>query len=203
MNTNPRAAFFDGIAEKWDGWEDQAELEQKLSTGLDELGVRGDETVLDVGCGTGNLTRALLAKLSPAGRVVAVDISPRMIDVARSKVTDARVTWHVADASRLPLGDASCQRVVCFSVWPHFDDQKAVAIEMARVLPPGGYLHVWHLIPRRRVNEIHATAGAAVQQDVLAPAEETALLLGGVALRVSTVSDTDDRYLVTARKPER
>jgi len=46
------------------------------------MGVNPDETVLDVGCGTGNLTGALLARLSATGRVIAVDISPRMIEVA-------------------------------------------------------------------------------------------------------------------------
>ena len=76
MTSSTRVDFFDGIAERWDGWDDLAELAQKLAAGLDEFGVRAEETVLDVGCGTGNLTRALLAKLSSAGRVIAVDISP-------------------------------------------------------------------------------------------------------------------------------
>ncbi len=68
MNTNQGAMFFDGIAEKWDGWEDLDELARKLAAGLEELGVGRDETVLDIGCGTGNLTRALLARLPlPAG----------------------------------------------------------------------------------------------------------------------------------------
>jgi ubiquinone/menaquinone biosynthesis C-methylase UbiE len=199
--TNPRAAFFDGIADKWDGWEDLAVLGRRLADGLETLGVRPAETVLDVGCGTGNLTRALLARLSAAGRVHAIDISARMIEVARGKVADERVAWHEVDARRLPLADASCDRVFCCSVWPHFDDREAVARELKRVLKPGGRVHVWHLIPRQQVNEIHASAGEAVQHDILPPAAETADLLARTGLHVSTAIDADEGYLVTAVKP--
>ena len=130
MTLNPRTAFFDSIAEKWDGWEDLAVLQRKLAAGLEEFGVGPNEKVVDVGCGTGNLTGALLGRLSAAGEVFAVDISPRMLEVARSKVADPRVSWHAADAVRLPLGDASCDRVFCYSVWPHFADRETVAAEL-------------------------------------------------------------------------
>jgi len=203
MSLNPRTAFFDGIAEKWDGWEDLPVLDRRLATGLEELGVAAGETVVDIGCGTGNLTRALLARLAPEGRVHAVDISPRMIEVARRKVTDARVVWHAGDARQLPLDDASCDRVICYSVWPHFETREIVAAELVRVLKPGGHLHIWHLSARQRINEIHAGAGEAVRRDILPLATDTAALLAGIGLAVSTVIDTDDRYLVTATKPQR
>jgi ubiquinone/menaquinone biosynthesis C-methylase UbiE len=201
MISNPRTAFFDGIADKWDGWEDLPLLAQKLAAGLDELGVGADESVIDVGCGTGNLTRALLTRLSDAGRVFAVDISQRMLEIARRKITDARVSWHAEDARRLPLADGACDRILCCSVWPHFEDHAIVAAELGRVLRAGGRLHVWHLISRERVNAIHAGAGDAVHGDVLAPAEETARLLATAGFRITTARESDSGYLVTALKP--
>ncbi len=202
MTPNDRTAFFDTIADKWDGWEDLPALERKLADGLEELGVRADEKVVDIGCGTGNLTRALLARLSSQGKVIAVDISPRMIELAQRKVSDPRVTWHRTDAQQLPVNDAACDRVFCCCVWPHFDDRAAVAAELRRVLAPGGSLHVWHLIARDKVNEIHAGAGEAVRGDVLPPATETAELLASAGFRIVTASESDGRYLVTAVKPE-
>lgn len=202
MTENRRTAFFDSIADKWDGWEDLPTLERKLADGLEELGVCADERVVDVGCGTGNLTRALLRRLSPKGKVIAVDISPRMIEVAKRKVSDPRVSWHPTDARRLPIADAACGRVFCCSIWPHFDDRAAVAAELRRVLTPGGSLHVWHLIAREKINEIHAGAGEAVRGDVLPPAAETAELLAATGFRIVTASESDGRYIVTAVKPE-
>ncbi|MDI7266429.1 MAG: class I SAM-dependent methyltransferase [Myxococcota bacterium] len=200
MSGNPRVAFFDAIAAKWDEWEDLPTLDARLAAGLVEIGLGPDETVLDVGCGTGNLTRAVLAKLSPTGRVIAVDIAPRMIEAARRKVTDPRVEWHVADASRPALADASVDRAICYSVWPHFDDPAAAASELRRVLRIGGRFHVWHSIPRVRVNEIHASAGEPVRRDVLPPAAETARLLVAQGFRVVAAIDDADRYLVSAVK---
>ncbi|HMA94844.1 MAG TPA: hypothetical protein VKP30_19270 [Polyangiaceae bacterium] len=69
MNTNRHVAHFDGIADKWDSFNDPAIVIPKLEEGLKALDVLATETVLDVGCGTGNLTRALLARLSDGGRV--------------------------------------------------------------------------------------------------------------------------------------
>ncbi len=201
--SDEKAGFFDGIADKWDGWDDLEALARRFAVGLEQLGVAPAETVLDVGCGTGNLTEALLARLGPSGRVVAVDISPRMIEVARSKVRDERVSWHVADARQLPLPAASCDRVVCYSVWPHFDDVAATGAELARVLRPSGALHVWHLIGRARVNQIHASAGPAVHKDILRPAGETARVLSSLGLHVTEAVEDEAHYLVTATKAER
>ena len=200
MKENPRRAFFDGIAELWDGWEEPS-LRARIDAGLEELDLRGRETVLDVGCGTGNLTAALLERLDPDGRVIALDISPAMLAVARRKIEDPRVDWRCDDVARLPLPDASVDRVLCYTVWPHLDDPAAVAVELWRVLRPGGWLHVWHLIGRARVNEIHASAGAAVQGDVLPPAEETARVLRAQGFEVTAVIDEESRYLVSALRP--
>lgn len=197
---NPRSAYFDAIADQWDGWDDLVVLQRRMAAGLAELGLGAQETVLDVGCGTGNLTQALLTRLGDAGGVIAVDISPRMIEVARGKIRDPRVTWHVAGAERLPLDARSCDRIVCFSVWPHFPDLDAVCDELSRVLRPEGYLHVWHLNSRHKINEIHAGAGEAVRGDFLLPATDTAAKLASSGFQVTTVLETAEQYLVSASK---
>ena len=198
MHSNPKAKCFDGIAGQWDGWHDLDRLARDLARGLDEIGVAEDETVLDVGCGTGNLTRALLRKLSSGGRVVAVDFSAAMVATAREKVVDGRVDWRIADALNLPLADSSVDRAICYSVWPHFDDPRAVARELFRVVREGGGLHVWHLASRQTVNEIHASAGDAVRHDVLRPAEQTARLLEEQGFTPTRIVDDEHRYLVSA-----
>ncbi|GEM_PF-66428 len=193
-----KSAYFDSIAARWDGWEDLPALDAALASALERFGVGPDEAVLDVGCGTGNLTRAVLSRLSSAGRVTAVDISPRMIEEARRKIRDPRVDWLVADVRRLPVPGASFDRVFCYSVWPHIDDPGEAAAEIGRLLRPGGLLYVWHLSSRSRINEIHATAGEAVRHDLLPPAEETADLLRKHGFLATTVIDDEAQYLVVA-----
>ncbi|MFB3907745.1 MAG: class I SAM-dependent methyltransferase [Candidatus Eisenbacteria bacterium] len=201
MSNHSKVAFFDGIAEQWDGWECLKSLARKFDDGLRAFGVGTGETVLDIGCGTGNLTTALLNHLSADGRVEAVDISPRMIETARGKVSDARVRWHLAEAEHLPLGDGSCDRAICYSVWPHFEDPKDVARELRRVLRPGGRVHVWHLISRERVNQVHADAGEAICRDHLPPVQDLADLFTAQGFEVTTAVETPDSYILSAAKP--
>jgi trans-aconitate 2-methyltransferase len=82
----------------------------RVSTPMQEMGLevlarlelRGDETVIDAGCGSGRVTEALLARL-PRGRVVGVDVSASMIEAARERLGE-RAELHVADLVTMDLG---------------------------------------------------------------------------------------------------
>ena len=90
---------------------------------------------LDAACGTGRIT----ARLSARGhRVVGVDSSPEMLDVARSKVPDA--AFHTGALDDLPFDDSSMDLVLCALALTHVTDLAPVMAEFARVLRPGGHL---------------------------------------------------------------
>jgi ubiquinone/menaquinone biosynthesis C-methylase UbiE len=198
--TETRRQYFDRIAIQWDGWMDLERMARALTAGLDELGLDASAAVVDLGCGTGNLSRALVRHLGPAGRVWAVDFSPMMLDEARKKVADARVEWVEADAADIPVADGVADAVVCFSAWPHFPDPRRAAVEQWRILRPGGTLDIWHALPRERINSIHRDAGSAVNADLLPPGNELAELLAAASFDVLSVQDDDKRYLVRARR---
>jgi demethylmenaquinone methyltransferase/2-methoxy-6-polyprenyl-1,4-benzoquinol methylase len=202
VTENPRTAFFDGLAAVWDGMDDLDRLVERLAAGLLALGVGRDESVLDVGCGTGNLAAALLRHLSPAGRVTGLDLSAVMLASARRKLADPRVTWIQGDLAQVALPAGAFDRAICFSVWPHLDDPALAARRLRGWLRPGGWLHVWHLISRAQVNAIHGSAAPVVQADLLAPAADTAALLRVGGFEVAETVDDAERYLVSARRPE-
>jgi SAM-dependent methyltransferase len=111
---------------------------------LPSLGVEPDRRWLDVGCGTGMLTRAVLELAAPA-EVVGIDPSEGFLAHARSRTTDARARFQTADALALPFEDESFDAVVSGLVLNFIPDAAAGVREMRRVSRPGGTIaaYVW------------------------------------------------------------
>jgi len=96
-------------------------------------------TVLDVACGTGEFERLLLADNSHQ-KIVGVDISEKMLAIAREKCHVPNVLFYTAPASALPFADNSFDAIVCASSFHYFDDPHAALLEMKRVLKPHGHV---------------------------------------------------------------
>jgi ubiquinone/menaquinone biosynthesis C-methylase UbiE len=202
MNSEPtRQDYFDELSGRWDGFTDGERVRKALRIALPGMRIRPDEHIVDLGCGTGNLTAVLTDVLGPMGTVTAVDFASAMIDVARDKISDGRVRWLVADVVQLPLDAGSVDRVICYSAWPHFPDHGAAARELHRVLRPGGMLHVLHIDSRDKINAIHGGVGGAIGKDVLPPARELADVLTACGFAVQDAMDTAEAYRIDARKP--
>jgi ubiquinone/menaquinone biosynthesis C-methylase UbiE len=100
---------------------------------------RGDETVLDLGTGTGQYL-APLRKRIPNGRIIAGDLAPGMLrDLAARGVPGDAMLLN-ADAEALPLADGSCEAVLASYVMFFVPDIPRAVAEMSRVLRPGGVL---------------------------------------------------------------
>jgi trans-aconitate 2-methyltransferase len=108
---------------------------------LDRVSLRGDETVLDAGCGTGRLT-AKLAERLPRGRVLACDLSENMVRGARDFLTPQfgdRVEVFAADMANLDL-DAVADGILSTAAFHWVHDHEALFASLFRALKPGGLL---------------------------------------------------------------
>jgi trans-aconitate 2-methyltransferase len=98
-----------------------------------------DATVLDVGCGTGRVTESLLA-LVPRGRVLALDASAEMVDLARSRLGDRAEVW-CQDVLALELSEP-VDVIVSTATLHWVIDHDRMWARLAGALPPGGILEV-------------------------------------------------------------
>jgi trans-aconitate 2-methyltransferase len=108
---------------------------------LDRLRLRGDELVLDIGCGTGRLTGKLVEQL-PRGRVLAIDLSSNMLQVAREHLMPSfasRVQLAIADAAALPVCD-SADAIFSTATFHWVLDHPRLFRSLHRALKPGGRL---------------------------------------------------------------
>ncbi|WP_016746837.1 class I SAM-dependent methyltransferase [Rhizorhabdus wittichii] len=106
---------------------------------VDTAAIKPGEAVLDVGARN---NAALLAAQAGA-KVTAIEVSPRLLDVAREKLKDFPDTrFELADVAKLPFPDASFDAVIDAVSLMFGADREAAVAEMARVLKPGGRI-VW------------------------------------------------------------
>jgi SAM-dependent methyltransferase len=99
--------------------------------------IRDGQRILDVGCGTGSLSRTLLAA-GKAVSVVGVDPAEDYVAFARQGAADSRATFQVSAAESLPFPDESFDAAMALLVLQEFDDPGRAVREMARTTRRGG-----------------------------------------------------------------
>ena len=103
------------------------------------------ETVVDVGCGAGFDSLQAAEQVGPAGRVIGVDMTPEMLEKARSGASGmgiSNVEFRQGLAEQLPLDDGIADVVISNGVINLCPDKLAVMREIGRVLRPGGRIQI-------------------------------------------------------------
>lgn len=99
------------------------------------------ERVLDVGCGTGVVTRLAADQVGRAGRVAGLDVNPGMLAVAEASTPpEMSIEWHQASAEKIPLPDESFDAVLCQMSLQFIPDRPQALREMRRVQTASGRL---------------------------------------------------------------
>ena len=136
---------------------------------LARLPLRGDETVMDAGCGTGRLTALLLERL-PRGRVLAVDQSATMLAAARERLHEhfpGRVEFLATDLLTLDL-ERCCDAIFSTATFHWVPDHDQLFVRLFRALRPGGRL-VAQCGGGENLRRLHQRARALAGAPALAP----------------------------------
>ncbi len=166
---------------------------------LSQLGIREDDVVVDLGCGSGTMVR-LAAELAIQGHVWGIDPTPAMIDIAMDQTIghDAigRISYSDGSASRIPVGDGEATLVLAVHSLHHWEDVVEGFVEILRALAPAGRLAIVEENVSGRCGQGHGP---------LADPDAVVNMLNHVGFADAThteVSDGDVRaIIVSATKP--
>ncbi len=127
----------------WKKWFDKLSFQSRSATQLVVEGAQLSHElhVLDLASGSGEPALALAKTVGPRGRIVATDLVPEMLDVARENAHVrglSNIEFRSADAEQLPFANASFDRVTCRFGLMFFPDSQRSLSEIRRVLKPGG-----------------------------------------------------------------
>jgi len=134
--------FFERVASDWDAMRLSYYDGRVIEKMAEVSGTDGTMTVADVGTGTGFVAAGIAPRV---GRVLAVDNSPAMLDVARNNLAElgnSNVELLQGDMMALPLKDASVEAAFANMVLHHAEDPRAMLREMARVVKAGGVVTI-------------------------------------------------------------
>jgi SAM-dependent methyltransferase len=143
-----RSRFWTGWVAESSAWEDNPDNRRRAEVVLAAIDgfVRPHDRVLDVGCGTGWMTRQLGRR---SDRVTGQDLASDAMDALRR--THPQVTWIGGDFVTVALNEPAYEAIVCMETISHVPDQKAFAARIVQLLAPGGKLilttqnpYVWH-----------------------------------------------------------
>jgi demethylmenaquinone methyltransferase/2-methoxy-6-polyprenyl-1,4-benzoquinol methylase len=193
-----RVDFFNSLAGAWD--ERCRDDHGRINEILDMLPIRKGDGVLDVGTGTGVLIPFLLERIGEKGTIIAVDMAEKMIEIAQKKFTYDNVFFIADNLFTAGLPEAVFDIIICYSVFPHFDNQANAVKLLTRHLKTGGTIAICHSRGRDEINSKHESASPAVAHDHLPPATVVEEYLVAAGCEVGTLIDTKKLYVLTGRK---
>ena len=110
---------------------------------LERMNVQSGERILDLGCGAGLGSRLLAEAVGGKGRVVAMDISSRMVLRAKAaNATSQHVAFACGSSEHLPFPDNFFDQALSVEAFYYFEDQEKALAELQRVLAPAGRLFI-------------------------------------------------------------
>lgn len=193
-----RRDFFNSMADTWD--TRCRHDHNKINEILDLLPLRKDDAILDVGAGTGVLIPFLLERIGDRGTITAIDMAEKMIRIAEKKFDHEQVQFMADDVFSVELQLPRFDVILCYSVFPHFEDKKAAVEKLSRRLNQGGILAICHSEGRDDINRLHKNITPSVVHDHLPPAGEIAEHLAAAGCEIITLLDTERLFVVAGRK---
>lgn len=140
--------YFDNLAQDWD--KICVHNEQKIEYILSLLDIKKTDAVLDCGCGTGILEKFLLNLSSD---ITAVDISSKMIGVAKNKLKDRGINFLNIDLFDINF---KFDFVILYSIYPHIFEKSKLSKKLYEILNPNGRFAIFHTDGKDTLNNIHS-----------------------------------------------
>lgn len=199
--TNPRRPYFNDLAAEWDHIPGQPNAGERIRDFVRRSGTSGVSRILDVGCGTGILMPYLQDFFPDASCFIELDLAEQMLQINAAKYPGCGISCICADAEKLPFVNSCFDLILCFGVFPHFENKASALDQMFNALRSGGTWCLGHLMGSRELNAFHGKLSGPVSGDLLPSVTELAEILHTMGVRDISTEENSNLYFVRAVKP--
>ena len=183
-------SFFDECAPHWD--EELIRSDEIINKILDNGGIEKGARVLDVACGTGVLFPDYIKR---GALVTAVDISPEMVKIARSKFPEMNIIC--GDVEEIAFSE-KFDAVMIYNAFPHFPEPERLIKNLSGLLRKGGRLSVAHGMSREALLKHHNERARDVSLEL--PVAEALAEIFEPYINVDIIISDDNMYQVSGIK---
>lgn len=138
--TQPTLTFTGSIPQHYDQYQGPMFFEDYAIDVAKRINVSAVNDVLELSCGTGRVTNHIRRVLRPTSKLIASDLSPDMLEVAKQKLRGSSIEWQIIDFTKIPFADKSLDLVVCCFGYMFAENKEQAFGEAFRVLRDGGSL---------------------------------------------------------------
>jgi len=190
--------YFNNRAKDWD--ITCVHDHEKIDYIIQLIDIKPSDIILDVGTGTGVLIPHILKRFDQMGHVFGIDVSEKMLEVAKSKYHGDQITYYHNDVFEI-THENTFDIIICYSMFPHFKDRKLEAIEhMSKLLKKNGKLCIAHSQSRDDINQLHLKIGEEVKNDRLPEMSILKEEFEKCGLQLNHVLDDDAFFFILGSK---
>lgn len=190
------AEYFDKLAPSWDNCNHGSIEEKELF--LSPLDIHIGDKILDIGCGTGIITPILASK--SGSKVLAIDISSKMIEEAKRKYPDNE-NLEFRNIDFYELKERGFAWIICHNAYPHFLDKEAFIKKLYDSLEKGGHFAICHSLSRARLSKHHEGEDVSSISRTLLPVEEEIIPFLPY-FSIEYTKDDDSSYWIIGKKKD-
>ena len=186
--------FFNSKAQSWDNQvkHDMA----KVNYIMNLIGIHEGDHILDVGTGTGVTIPVLRPLVKDHGQITAIDEAEKMIEIAQSKFDYPNVKFVVGDVLEKAFQSHSFDSIVCYSMFPHFENKHIAITTLAKLLKKNGKLVICHSQSRDAINNLHKDLDGPVREDRLPSIDVFKKMFSEAGLNLSVEIDSEEMFVV-------
>lgn len=193
-NTEGIHSFFNQQAKGWD--QVDSHDDKKISHLLDKINIQKGDTILDLGCGTGVISKKLYERSKK--QVIALDLSEKMIEIAKEKkIPDEEVHFEVGDFYQ--LGEIQFSKIIIFNAYPHFLELNAFKEALQKHLKEDGIFAIVHDLGRKQLHDCHKGKDVSLlSRELYDPLKESEIYSDDFT--ILKAEEGEDYYLLVGQK---
>lgn len=189
--------FFNSMADKWDSI--CCHPAEKVNYIMNKIGLKSGDKVLDIGSGTGITIPFLEERIGESGKIIALDIAEKMIEISKKKNCYSNIDFAVKDFYEY-FSEELIDCILAYSCYPHFKDKTSFFKKGFSLLKDGGKIVVAHIESRATINNRHIDVKDRLTSDTLPEVDITAEFMKEYGFKVSYLEDNLEYYICIGQK---